>query len=80
MGLYPDLECMVTDVCVPVSRLADLISGCKTELDKSPLPAPIVAHAVRSGYGVYRGPIKDHALPTRVQSTASTCVRSSSRV
>ena len=47
MGLYPDLECMITDVCVPVSRLSDLISASKRELDASPLPAPIVAHAVR---------------------------------
>lgn len=47
MGLYPDLECMITDVCVPVSRLAELIGSCKKELDASPLPAPIVAHAVR---------------------------------
>lgn len=46
MGLYPDLECMITDVCVPVSRLSDLISASKRELDASPLPAPIVAHAV----------------------------------
>lgn len=46
MGLYPDLECMITDVCVPVSRLSDLIGESKRELDASPLPAPIVAHAV----------------------------------
>lgn len=47
MGLYPELECMTTDVCVPVSRLSDLIGQSKRELDASPLPAPIVAHAVR---------------------------------
>lgn len=69
MGLYPDLECMVTDVCVPVSRLADLIGGCKRELDKSPLPAPIVAHAVRSGHSGFSGPIKDYARPSRAQPT-----------
>ncbi|CAM9913382.1 unnamed protein product [Pylaiella littoralis] len=45
LGLYPDLECMTTDVCVPVSRLSDLIGQSKRELDASPLPAPIVAHA-----------------------------------
>lgn len=46
MGLYPELTPMVTDVCVPVSRLAELISESKKELDASPLPAPLVAHAV----------------------------------
>lgn len=51
IGLYPDLECLTTDVCVPVSRLADLIGVSKIELDASPLPAPIVAHAVRSAKG-----------------------------
>lgn len=55
MGLYPDLECMITDVCVPVSRLADLIGASKRELDASPLPAPIVAHAVRSEKVVRHG-------------------------
>ncbi|CAM9193792.1 unnamed protein product [Ectocarpus sp. 12 AP-2014] len=45
MGLYPELECMTTDVCVPVSRLSDLIGQSKRELDASRLPAPIVAHA-----------------------------------
>jgi len=42
---YPDKTAFITDVCVPVTRLADLISVCKAELDASPLPAPIVAHA-----------------------------------
>lgn len=46
MGLYPDLFPMVTDVCVPVSRLAELITESKEQLDASPLPTAIVAHAV----------------------------------
>ena len=33
------------DVCVPLSRLADCISETKVELEKSSLPAPILAHA-----------------------------------
>ncbi|CAM9466007.1 unnamed protein product, partial [Choristocarpus tenellus] len=45
MGAYPNQECMVTDVCVPISRLAELIGVSKMELDASPLGAPIVAHA-----------------------------------
>ncbi|CAM9843689.1 unnamed protein product [Chrysoparadoxa australica] len=44
-GQYHDMECMITDVCVPVSHLADLIATSKKQLDASWLPAPIVAHA-----------------------------------
>ena len=42
---YPDREAMVTDACVPLSRLSDLISLTREALDKSWLPAPIIAHA-----------------------------------
>ncbi|CAN0368851.1 unnamed protein product, partial [Discosporangium mesarthrocarpum] len=55
MGAYPGLECLITDVCVPLSRLADLIGQCKKELDASPLPAPIVAHAASGCQGEGRG-------------------------
>lgn len=65
MGLYPDLECLTTDVCVPVSRLSDLISASKRELDASPLPAPIVAHA---GDGNFHALIMfDRNDPTQVE-------------
>ncbi len=42
---YPDRECMITDVCVPLSKLADLIGATKDEIRTSFLPVPIVAHA-----------------------------------
>lgn len=42
---YPDRECMITDVCVPLSKLADLIGQTKDEIGQSFLPTPIVAHA-----------------------------------
>ena len=45
---YPDREAMVTDACVPLSRLSDLISLTRDALDKSWLPAPIIAHAGNS--------------------------------
>ena len=28
-GMYPDCECMITDVCVPLSKLDDLITQSK---------------------------------------------------
>ena len=47
MGTYPDRQPMITDVCVPLSQLPEIITRTKAELAKSnpPLPAPIVAHA-----------------------------------
>lgn len=44
MAEFPGKEVMITDVCVPISRLAELMEKSKLDLDKSPLPAPVVAH------------------------------------
>lgn len=65
---YPDRECMITDVCVPLSRLADLIARTKEELRESILPAPIVAHA---GDGNFHAFIMFHPDKVRV---VCTCV------
>eukprot|EP00899_Mesostigma_viride_P002714 jgi/Mesvir1/12443/Mv00603-RA.2 len=43
--LRPEAEAMITDVCVPLSRLADCVTETKAELEASFLPGPIVAHA-----------------------------------
>ncbi|KAG9131516.1 hypothetical protein Leryth_026536 [Lithospermum erythrorhizon] len=45
LAYAPNTEAMITDVCVPLSRLAELISLSKEELDASPLTCVIVAHA-----------------------------------
>ncbi|KAL0309442.1 UNVERIFIED_CONTAM: D-lactate dehydrogenase [cytochrome], mitochondrial [Sesamum radiatum] len=44
-ALEPNFEAMITDVCVPLSRLADLISRSKQELDSSSLVCTVIAHA-----------------------------------
>jgi FAD/FMN-containing dehydrogenase len=36
---------MITDACVPLTRLPELIRRTREELDKSWLPAPLIAHA-----------------------------------
>ncbi|KAF5473984.1 hypothetical protein F2P56_005929 [Juglans regia] len=41
----PNFEAMITDVCVPLSSLAELISRSKQELNASPLVCTVVAHA-----------------------------------
>ena len=41
MSHYPSREAMITDACVPLSRLPDLIALTRTEIDASFLPAPV---------------------------------------
>lgn len=45
LAWIPNKEALTSDVCVPLSRLADCISRSKEELDASPLTCAIVAHA-----------------------------------
>lgn len=43
-ALRPGCENWATDVCVPISHLAEVITFIRAEADKSFLPAPIVGH------------------------------------
>ena len=43
-ALRPGSKPMVTDVCVPISRLAECIRETKTDLDGSSIMAPIAGH------------------------------------
>ena len=42
---YPDRTAFITDVCVPVSGLPELLRFSQRAIDASGLPGPIVAHA-----------------------------------
>jgi D-lactate dehydrogenase (cytochrome) len=44
LAFQPGKKGMVTDVCVPISRLAEAISGTLADLETSFLKAPIVGH------------------------------------
>ncbi len=44
LALQPGKKGMITDVCVPISRLAEAVRGTKEDLAASPLVAPIVGH------------------------------------
>ncbi|KAA8518422.1 hypothetical protein F0562_015896 [Nyssa sinensis] len=44
-AMEPSFEAMISDVCVPLSCLAELISRSKQELDASPLLCTVIAHA-----------------------------------
>jgi D-lactate dehydrogenase (cytochrome) len=44
LSLRPGCECLVADVCVPISQLADAVADARRELDAADLLAPIVGH------------------------------------
>jgi D-lactate dehydrogenase (cytochrome) len=44
LGLRPGSKAMITDVCVPVSRLAECLVDTKQDIAQSGLTAPIVGH------------------------------------
>jgi D-lactate dehydrogenase (cytochrome) len=44
LALRPGCECVVADVCVPVSGLADCVAQTRTLIDRAQLMAPIVGH------------------------------------
>lgn len=45
LAMEPECEAMTTDVCVPLSHLAEVIARSKAEIDSSPLTCPVIAHA-----------------------------------
>jgi D-lactate dehydrogenase (cytochrome) len=44
LGLRPGCECVVADVCVPISGLAECVEATRREIDAAGLIAPIVGH------------------------------------
>jgi len=43
-ALRPDAQCIVSDVCVPISALADCVEKTRRDIDAEGLLAPIVGH------------------------------------
>ena len=44
LGMRPGCKALTTDVCVPISRLADCILETKADIGDSPMIAPLVGH------------------------------------
>lgn len=40
----PGAKAIVTDVCVPISRLAQAVAETRADIDASPIPGPILGH------------------------------------
>ncbi len=52
LALRPGCACIVADVCVPISRLAECVAAARAELDRERLVAPIVGHVGDGNYHV----------------------------
>lgn len=70
IALRPGCECVVADVCVPISALADCVSATRTEIDAAGLIAPIVGHVGDGNFHVLflldPADIKERAAMERV--------------
>ncbi|MGH8178757.1 MAG: FAD-binding oxidoreductase [Steroidobacter sp.] len=44
LALRPGAECLIADVCVPLSELADAVATARADIDGAGLLAPIVGH------------------------------------
>ena len=81
-ALRPGSEALTTDVCVPISRLADCIVATRAEIDAAPFPATIVGHVGDGNFHVQcmyaPGEAEDveafaARLVERAQSMGGTC-------
>lgn len=44
LACRPGAKAIVTDVCVPISRLAEAVEETRADIDESPIPGPILGH------------------------------------
>lgn len=50
LAARPGARAVVTDVCVPISRLAEAIDGAIADIASSPIPGPILGHVGDGNY------------------------------
>ncbi|GAB4295377.1 MAG: FAD-linked oxidase C-terminal domain-containing protein [Roseovarius sp.] len=44
MAQYPGARALVTDICVPISRLAEAVEACRADLARAGIVGPILGH------------------------------------
>jgi len=44
MALRPGARALVTDICVPISRLAEAVEACRADLESAGIDGPILGH------------------------------------
>jgi len=81
-AVRPGSESLTTDVCVPISRLADCIVATRAELDKAPFASTIVGHVGDGNFHVQCMFVAEEApdvkafaarLVERAQAMGGTC-------
>ncbi len=60
-AMHPDRPAIVTDVCVPISRLAQAVEETVAEIDASGIPGPIVGHVGDGNFHAMLMPRPDDA-------------------
>jgi len=65
-GLRPGAESVATDVCVPISRLAECVDETKKDIQATGLIAPIVGHVGDGNFHVQ--PLVDISDPAEVEA------------
>ena len=72
LALRPGCVSVVTDVCVPISALADCVSQVRADIDREGLVAPILGHVGDGNFHVLFMPMPDlpdeHAAVERIYS------------
>ncbi len=75
--LRPNGKIWATDVCVPVSKLAECINETRKDIDESGILAPIVGHVGDGNFHLLL--LVDHENPTEVQAAEALHTRMVSR-
>lgn len=68
-SLRPGVDALATDVCVPISRLAECVTLTQADITKSGLLAPIVGHVGDGNFHVL--PLFDSNNPTEVAAVTA---------
>jgi D-lactate dehydrogenase (cytochrome) len=76
-GLRPGYAVIATDVCVPISRLAECVAETEADIEEHGLLAPIVGHAGDGNFHVSL--VFDDKDPTHVAAVEAFVVRLNSR-
>ena len=77
VGLRPGSRPLPTDVCVPISRLADCIAETAQDIEANGLVAPIVGHVGDGNFHVQ--PLVDISDPKEIETVAEFSARLAAR-
>ena len=72
-ALRPGAQALATDVCVPISRLAECVAGTQRDIAESGLLAPILGHVGDGNF--HLSLLVDPADPAEVAATNELCER-----